>query len=122
METAVAVPLYIITSEIRNSYICSTSGVDLTILVLHLAAYGQFLSARLMVPSTTKVCTILEKVWQHWSGPPIEDQLPLPTGMPFSVFREVPVVGRRCLRRCRMKNKDPTIRFDEPGYRLSLAT
>src|SRR4051794_27693200 len=88
MDPAVAVPpLPYITSEIRNSY-SSATGDSNTILLLHLAAYGQFLSARLTIPGTVTVRTILEAVWEHWSGPS-KDQLPLPSCMSLFVFHEL---------------------------------
>jgi hypothetical protein len=86
------VPAHSITSEIRNSYICSTSGVDHSILVLHLATSGQFLSSRLTIPSSATVRTILGAVWQHWPGP-AEDHLPLPSCMTLFVLHDLSAPG-----------------------------
>jgi hypothetical protein len=98
MDPAVAVPPLHITSEIRNNYTCPTPDGDHTILVLHLAAYGQFLSARLTIPGTVTVRTILAAVWEHWSGPS-EDPLPLPSWITLFSFRDLTPVGWFSLKR-----------------------
>lgn len=94
MDPALAVPPLYITSKIRNSYTYSLPHVSPTILALLLAAYGHFLASLLALPYTTTVRTILEAVRLHWSG--LSGEL-----------------DRRSNSRCRIKNKDPTIRFHQ---------
>jgi hypothetical protein len=92
MDPARAVPPHIITSEIRNSYSRTMSGGEHTILVLHHSAYGDCLATQLTIPNTAKVSTILQAVWQHWSGPS-EDQLPLPSCLTLFAFRDRSALG-----------------------------
>lgn len=93
-----------LTPQIRNNYICPIPDVDQAILVLHLAAFSHFLSAILTIISTTRVHTILEAVWEHWSGP-TEDQLPLPSCMTLFAFRNLLPSGWFSLKRLSRKQR-----------------